>query len=106
MAYSFVLYETCGSVCRSVYLQLESKIIPLFLCLLCSTAAAISCLFPTAPQDLKLSKMWQPRYNSIRRASLCGSRLCVCWHTKYVGVMCVLRYTFDMWHELRLLLLR
>ena len=43
-------------------------------CVLCA-AAVVSCLYHTVPQALKLSAMWQTRYNSSRTASLCRALL-------------------------------
>ena len=83
-------YDTCACVCSRcvrvcVFCVLEPHISAFFFncfallaAAAAAAAAAVSCLFRTVPQALKLSTWWQPRYNRSRTAILCGPLLCVC----------------------------
>ena len=60
------------------------------LCPLLAAAAAVSCrLYHTVPQALELSTLWQPRYNSSRKASLCRPLLTTCIDLAMTCVCCV-----------------
>ena len=52
-------------------------------------AATVSCLYHTVPEALKLSTLWEPRYSSSRKASLCGPLKFVWTATFYIRVCAV-----------------
>ena len=54
-----------------------------------AVAADVSCLYHTVLQAVRLSAPWRPRYNSSRRASLCGPLLTMRVLTWHMSVCCV-----------------
>ena len=76
--YAFVLcvlhVRVCGDLCAgtphfsflAAHLCAGTPHFSFFFFALLLVAAAVSCLYHTVPQALKLSTLWQPRYNSSR----------------------------------------
>ena len=80
--------RVCALVCWNPTFQLFE----LFALLAAAAAAAaVRIMFEshTVPQALKLSTLWQPRYNSSRTASLCRPLLNMRVLTYHMRVCCV-----------------
>ena len=66
---------TCVQVCALVCWNPTFQLLVFILLRLCCCCRIMSRLYHTVPLALKLSTLWQIRYNSNRTASLCGPPL-------------------------------
>ena len=61
----------CVRVCVYVFFNPTLKVLFCFVAVLAAGGAVWCGLYPTVPPALKLSTLWQTRYNSSRTARLC-----------------------------------